>query len=444
VSIPDFSKRWANLQKSPLLKTLVRGTGAAVGVKLFSAVLLYGTQVLLARWLGVVEYGVYDFAIALSLSLSFMAGLGFPSATLRFIAQYRVQKDWAHLRGMMRGGWQQTLLASMIVALISSTVLQGLNSYPGIDYSTSLFLGIWLMPVASLMAFQQNVIRGFQNITLAFAPGLFYYPLLLTVIASLWRSQWSLTGTILVGLSIPSMLLILLVQFLQFRRSLTPDIYRAVPAYDYGQWWRVALPLLLSDGSSVVLNQTDTLMLGTMLDAKAVGIYSAALKTSTWVSFILSAVNAIAAPMFASLYTQEDLQGLQRLVSTIARWIFYPALAIAIGLVIFADPVLRLFGNEFVVAKGSLIALILGNLVNVGAGSVGYLLMMTGYQVQLSRVMGVSALVNVVLNLVGIHYLGGLGAAIATAFSMALWNIWLHAIVVKRLDVHPSILAAFR
>jgi O-antigen/teichoic acid export membrane protein len=131
-------------------------------------------------------------------------------------------------------------------------------------------------------------------------------------------------------------------------------------------------------------------------------------------------------------------------VSTIARWIFYPALAIAVGLVIFADPVLRLFGNEFVAAKGSLIALILGNLVNVGAGSVGYLLMMTGYQVQLSRVMGMSALVNVVLNLVGIHYLGVLGAAIATAFSMALWNIWLHAIVVKRLDVHPSTLATFR
>lgn len=105
----------------------MRGTGAALGVKLLSAGVLYGTQILLARWLGVVEYGVYDFAIALSLSLAFMAGLGLPTATLRFIAQYRVQQDWAHLRGMMRGGWQQTLLASMILALISSALLQGLR-----------------------------------------------------------------------------------------------------------------------------------------------------------------------------------------------------------------------------------------------------------------------------------------------------------------------------
>ena len=32
---------------------------------------------------------------------------------------------------------------------------------------------------------------------------------------------------------------------------------------------------------------------------------------ATGVSFILAAVNAIAAPMFASLYAQEDYEGLQ-------------------------------------------------------------------------------------------------------------------------------------
>jgi O-antigen/teichoic acid export membrane protein len=49
---------------------LVQGTGAALGVKLLSAGVLYGTQILLARWLGVVEYGVYDFAIATAFSMA--------------------------------------------------------------------------------------------------------------------------------------------------------------------------------------------------------------------------------------------------------------------------------------------------------------------------------------------------------------------------------------
>ncbi|MEO0985183.1 MAG: polysaccharide biosynthesis C-terminal domain-containing protein [Cyanobacteria bacterium J06639_14] len=114
------------------------------------------------------------------------------------------------------------------------------------------------------------------------------------------------------------------------------------------------------------------------------------------------------------------------------------------GLIYFAQPVLQLFGPEFIAAKGSLIVLILGQLVNVGAGSVGYLMTMTGYQNQSALVMVVSALANVILNLMGIHFFGIIGAAIATALSMAMWNIWLYSLVVQKLGVRPSILDAFR
>ncbi|MEO1131876.1 MAG: polysaccharide biosynthesis C-terminal domain-containing protein, partial [Cyanobacteria bacterium J06639_1] len=179
------------------------------------------------------------------------------------------------------------------------------------------------------------------------------------------------------------------------------------------------------------------------LSAKEVGLYSAALKTSSWVPFILLAVNAVAAPLMASLFAQGDRQGLQQLVSTIARWMFYPAFATAIGLVIFAEPILRLFGAEFVAAKGALIALVLGQLVNVGAGSVGYLLTMTGHQTETARVVGVTALMNLMLNWIGIRYFGIVGAALATALAMATWNVWLYCLVVRKLNVRPSILDAF-
>jgi O-antigen/teichoic acid export membrane protein len=444
MAVSRWSKVWLKLQQSSLLMTLARGTGAALTVQLLSAATIYGTHILLARWVGIREYGVYDFAISLSLSLAFIGGLGLPSAALRFIPEYLDQQDWGHLRGLLRGGWLQTAIASVLTAGLSTIIAQILRTTFNLEISISIFWGIWLMPLVALMQFQQHTIRAFRQILLAYTPPLVGYPLLLTAIAFLWQGQRALTGTILVGLSLLSILLILIAQLCFFQRSLPAEVHHTPPRYTYHIWWQVALPLLFHDGSSIVLNQTDTIMLGTMLDSKAVGLYSAALKTASWVPFILSAVNAIAAPMFASLHARGDHQGLQRLVSAIARWMFYPALAIAVGLMLAAEPILRLFGPEFVAAKGSLIVLIVGQLVNVGSGSVGYLLMMTGYQVESALVMGVSALVNVVLNLIGIHYLGVLGAALATAFSMALWNIWLHAIVVRRLDVHPSILASFR
>ena len=101
-------------------------------------------------------------------------------------------------------------------------------------------------------------------------------------------------------------------------------------------------------------------------------------------------------------------------------------------------------GDEFVVARWALVALVLGQLVNVGAGSVGYLLIMTGHQIPCARVFFASAVVNVILNAIAIPRFGILGAAIATAFSMMLWNVWLHRLVVKHLNVRPSILFAFQ
>jgi O-antigen/teichoic acid export membrane protein len=192
----------------------------------------------------------------------------------------------------------------------------------------------------------------------------------------------------------------------------------------------------------LILNQTDILMLGAIAGSFSVGIYGAAVKTSGWVTFVLMSVNAISAPTFAALYAEDNHRDLQILVSTAARWMFFPSLAIAVGLVVFSHQVLGLFGEEFLAAKGAMLVLILGQLVNVGAGSVGYLMQMTGHQNQCAMVFGSCAGINVVLNIMFIPTMGVLGAAIATAFTRSLWNIWLHQLVVKHIGVQPSIVSA--
>ncbi|WP_324705636.1 polysaccharide biosynthesis C-terminal domain-containing protein [Lyngbya sp. CCY1209] len=87
--------------------------------------------------------------------------------------------------------------------------------------------------------------------------------------------------------------------------------------------------------------------------------------------------------------------------------------------------------------------LILGQLVNVGSGSVGYLMVLTGHQDQSAFIFGCSALANLILNAIAIPFLGILGAAIATATCMAIWNVVLHILVVRYLDIYPSIIFAF-
>jgi O-antigen/teichoic acid export membrane protein len=274
---------------------------------------------------------------------------------------------------------------------------------------------------------------------------LVFYPLFFIVTAFIWtRTQTLFTSITAIVLSGLVLLFLLAGQQWLFNRALLPSIRHSRPVFSVKQWLFVSLPLLFIDGSLIVLNQTDTLMIGAFLGTRDVGIYGAAFKTAAWVSFILVSVNAIAAPMFGTLYAQGDRQALQRLVSTIARWMFYPALLMALSLFMFANPLLSLFGPEFVAAKWSLAALSVGHLVNVGAGSVGYLLMMTGHHNQCAFVFACSALINIMLNLIGIPLFGILGAAIATALSMMLWNLWLNRLVVKYLGINPSIVAAIQ
>ena len=431
-------------QKIGLFKIVARGTVVALLVKFLSLGILYLSKLFLARWLGVEEYGIYEYATALGLFLGFFAGMGFHKAVLRLISEYIVKQNWPELRGLIRASWLQTLAVSIAIAALGTGFIVWLNSWRGLNHQTSLILGLWLVPAIALMQLQKEMMRALKRIGLAYAPLEVLLPLLLLGIAWLWQQNHGLlTSEVVLVLSLLSLLLLVVIQLASFPLVFPQETYHFPPHYQLKYWQKISLSMLLTDSSFLIVKYTDTLMLGSWLGSQKVGIYSAAITTAAWVNFILVAVNAIAAPLFASLYAEENFQGLQKLVSSISKLVFIPAFLGACGLILFANPLLGLFGPEFVAAKWVLIALTLGQLVNVGVGSVGYLLTMTGHQKQSAKVMGWSATTNIVLNLICIPYFGILGAAIATAISMALWNLWSHRLVVNYLKIDPSIVAAW-
>jgi O-antigen/teichoic acid export membrane protein len=290
-----------------------------------------------------------------------------------------------------------------MTATIATTLLFWVDqTHNLLSLRTPLLLGFWLIPLLALLKLQLEMARSIRQIFLAYAPFFTFYPLLLILAAFAWQqTQERLTSSIVILICAFVLVVVLMGQLWFLAQELPSEASQVAPAYRPRQWLLVALPILFIDSSFIVLNQTDTLMIAAFLGTTEVGIYGAAFKTAGWVSFILVSVNAIAAPLFGALYAQGDRQALQQLVSTIAHWMFYPALGIAIGLFIFSEPILHWFGPEFGVAKWSLTILALGQLVNVGTGSVGYLLMMTGHHNPCAAVFGCSALVNIGLNLVG-------------------------------------------
>ena len=424
-----------------MINTFFKSAAIALCVQIAGLVVTYGMQVLLARWLRATEYGIYDYVTSIATFLGFLAALGLPNCLLRFIPKYSVEENWGKLRGIIWGSWRYVLFSSVAFTLIGIVIVFFWSKHNSDITLISFLLGLGTIPLWALVRHQREMSRGIKRMSLAYLPFNFVFPLLVIVGGFYYRKDLNSDRAILISAICLSAVLIL--QLSIFRQKIPQQCRQTSAIYARREWFAVAIPLLFNDSAFVVLSQTDTIMTGSILGSYDVGIYSAAFKTAAGVSFILMGVNAIAAPMFATLHAQGDYAGLQKLTSSVARWMFYPTFVFALLLIIFGDRVLGTFGTEFVAARWSMTILIFGQLVNVGSGSVGYLMKMTGHHQQCAFVLGCSAILNVILNAILIPKVGIIGGAIATALTMALWNIWLHQLVIKHLGVRPSIVSTF-
>jgi len=426
------------------LTAVGRRSGLALAIMVAGGALAYASQVLLARWMGVSEFGQYAYLIAWSSVLATPAGLGLSSAVLRFIPEYSAQGDWSRLRGMMAGSWRLTLAAS-IVLCASATLLLCAVRPRGVVLSSSLLVGIWTVPLWALLRLQTETSRAFNRIVLAYIPtNVVFHLLIIGECYAQWVRTHSLSCRSALGLVAVALLVILIVQLALLLRGLPTEVFRNRPTYETREWLSVSIQLLFIQGFLVILNQTGILMAGVMLDSQAVANYTVAARTASLVSFVGAAVNTIAAPMIVRAHVQKDRQRLQRLAAAIAHCSFWPSLAGVLLLIVLRDRILGLFGPGYSPAAGATVILALGQLVTASAGSTSYLLNLTGHQARSAQVYGCCTVINIVLNAVGMILFGIVGAAAAMVLTTVLLNLWLHSLVVKRLGLVPSMACVLR
>jgi O-antigen/teichoic acid export membrane protein len=380
------------------------------------------------------EYGAYAYAFAWAYLLAALSGLGLTTGVLKFIPRFLVEKDWARLKGIICRSRQLTLVAGILLATMGTVTVLGLQP-PKINPHT-LLVGMWLVPLLAALNLQAEIIRGAKRVALAYFP-----PLILLPILSLGFAGFMMLtgGTLTSRLTMSAVLLALMVSLAAQAwsiGSILPEHIKQTPAiYETVEWLRISLPLMLMTGFQFVFSKTDLLMVGMLIGPKQAGIYNVTSKTASLVMIVLTAVNAISAPMIASCYARGDMVSLQRLVHGAMKWTAGFSLIIALGIIIMGTPILELFGAAFVEGYWALAILVGGQLINACAGPVGYLLILTEYQALTAYVLGWSAAANIVLNALLIPRWGIVGAAVASMTSMAIWNIWLWKLARKHLGI---------
>jgi len=423
---------------------LARGASVVFVIQIASFALRYLLHFGLARWMGAAEYGTYVFAISVATILGIAAKLGLPTAALRFVSEYQEGADWGLLHGVIRRLWLATLGAGCLVALLAFGVVELLHHMGYVGHPSALQIGVWLIPILGLLTLQKEMVRGLEDMTLAYLPSYIgRHAVVLLGVGAAYYASGSVDSTTALVLTVAGIGIVVVGQAGLGWVKVPEPARHAPPTYETKQWFRVAWPLLLVASFHVVLDQTDLFLLGVFRESVDVGTYNIALKSGTLVTFLLTGINAIAGPRIAKMYRRGNMEKLQRMVTLVAHASFWPSLLGSLALIAIAEPFLGIFGDEFTTAKWAMIILIQGKLTSAAAGSVGYLTNLTGHQDESARVFAWSAVANVLLNLILIPQFGIEGAAVATATTTALWNVWLCVIVKEEMGVVSHVFRRF-
>ncbi len=298
---------------------LVRRAGVVLVVQVIGAGCSYAVQVLLARILGASHYGIYAYVIVWVGFASLIAGLGFPAASIRFLPVYRVKEDWSRFYGFVRVTSKLTFATAAIMMLCALGVAEILHGLGRLGDPTIVILGALLVPAFAGSMLYTEVARAGHRVGTAFIPPLIARPALIGVgAAALFVSRGALSTSAALAASLVACYAVLLVQYVLTRHLIDGPKMEGRDVIELREWFGVGITLLAAGAFTVTLMQVDIVIVGALLGARDAGVYAAASKTATLVSFVILAVNAAAAPQFASLWALGRVDDLQRLVTRLA------------------------------------------------------------------------------------------------------------------------------
>jgi O-antigen/teichoic acid export membrane protein len=414
-----------------------RLAGTIFIIRLVSAALAYLSQILLARWMGGSDYGVYVYVWTWVLLLGSMMDFGISASAQKLIPEYRTRSDHALLRGFLSGSRWMTFIVSCLVSLLLAGVVKLLSQWIEPGAVLPLYIGCVTLPAFVVANTQDGIARSHDWMRLGLMPQFVVrQSLIIGFTAGAVALGFDLGATAAMLASAAAVWIAMTGQMIVMNRRLRATIEPGPKTYDFRGWLAVSLPILMVEGFYLLLSYTDVLLLQQFRPSEEVGIYFAVVKTLALVSFIHYAMAATTAHRFAEYHASGDRARLSAYVAHAIRWTFWPSVAATAVLLAFGKPLLWLFGPQFVAGYDIMFIAAIGLVVRSAIGPVERLLNMLGHQHVCALAYASAFVMNVVLCVMLIPRFGGHGAAAATSLALVFETVLLFWIVRRRLGLH--------
>ncbi|UYO00961.1 MAG: oligosaccharide flippase family protein [Devosia sp.] len=404
----------------------------ALIIRVLSAGLVFGLQVLLARLMPGEAYGGFVTLWTWMLALGSFAALGFAESSIRFLPRYHLRGRLPALRSYWRFGLQVVLWASLAMMVCALALGLGLGAEEGAGLTIILIaLGL---PFLAMEYYLEGVARSFGWFRLAAVPVYIVRPLLIAAgCAGLAGLGVPLTLPVVGGVLIGAMALVTAGLALILSRRIARLAPRGATAVRSQRrlWLMASLPLLVLSGLEDLTGYGDVLMLSLLADPAEVGIYFAAARSLALAGFVAYAMTLVAGRRFALDLAGKSRSALQDSILENTRMTVWATLA-AVGIALLAGPfLLGVFGEGFLAGYGAMVILGVSMILRALVGQAGEALIVLGRQaLGVAVALGVLA-VTIVLCLLLVPAYGIVGAALASAGAMLCRSMALALVLLR-------------
>jgi len=256
-------------------------------IRVFSAAIAFLSQVLLARWMGDFEYGVFVGVWVVIVILGTVSCIGLPTAVLRFIGKYRESGDEELLRGTIVGSVSFAFLSSTVIAILGGVFIYIFQGSMTDYYVVPIVFAVICLPMLALQEVQDGVCRAFDWPGTALVPTFIIRPIMILIFMLIaLATGFSASAVTAMGVTIIATYLCSTGQFVALILKLKSAVPKGPMQFRMKEWALVALPIFLIEGFYVLLTSVDILFVSALMRPEDVAVYFAAVKTLALVHFV--------------------------------------------------------------------------------------------------------------------------------------------------------------
>lgn len=409
------------------IKTIFKNMSWLLVSQIITSVFGFIWTILIARYLGVNDYGILGFAISITAILGMIDDMGISTHIVRHIST-----DYDSAPKYLGNALPLKIifaLSKVILTLIILFVL-GINELTitiTIIFTLEMIFKSFINCLnGSFQAFEMGKYQGIGNTIVTTLTLLF---ILLTIYTDLG----------VYGVSI-SYLLANLIAFIYLYYVLNKHVVKPKFELDIEFCKKItilSLPFAITGILYTVYYSIDVVMLTTLTGDYATGIYNATYKLIAVLNLFYSVYSAVIFPVMSKFFKNDKKMLLISFEKSI-KYLMMVIIPIAISTMFYSTDIIHLiYGHEYDASSSVLSILIWTVCLLFISGAANTLLNASHKEITVTKIYAIAAVFNIVLNFVMIPYFSYNGAAITTVLSDLLIVI-LQAYIIYKLGHRPN------